>query len=75
MGLLNVIGADFVTFIPFSEIARNPKRTILKPKPGKLTFEQMLKSSTPLQTEYINQFKKSWEESSEFTIVMGTQGF
>lgn len=62
---------------PFSEIARNPKKNnSAKPKPGgKLTFEQMLKSSTPLQAEYINQFKKSWEESSEFTIVLGTQGF
>ena len=46
-----------------------------KAQSGKLTFEEMLKSCTQLQAEYIRQFKKSWEESSEFTIVMGTQGF
>ncbi len=46
-----------------------------KAQPGKLTFEEMLKSCTQLQAEYIRQFKKSWEESSEFTIEMGTKGF
>lgn len=63
-------------FIPnhVNPISRGSRQNT-KAQPGKLTFDQMLKSCNPLQAKYITCFKELWEEDSEFTIEMGGKGF
>ena len=46
-----------------------------KARPGKTTFEDVINRSGARESEYIKKFREIWEDTSDYSIVMGTKGF
>lgn len=53
---------------------RDIKKSI-QPRPGKITFDEMLNKCSATDAEFIKEFKNIWESDDDSSILMGTAAF
>jgi len=53
----------------------NDVRGKIKPPPGEISFDEMIKSCGSKEAEYVSQIFNIWTAESNYSIKMGTKGF